>query len=167
MRVTGILLAPTFMVTLVASVQLSLAQLRVIPLAGGDIPALIGQHRGKVVLLNVWATWCPPCIEEFPDLMRLRTEYRTRGLEVIFVSADDMKKSENKVRTFLLKQKVDFDTYVKSAGWDEEFITALHPDWSGALPATFIYDREGNLVHALVDSRTHEEFVSLIKPLLP
>lgn len=138
----------------------------IIPVDEAQVRALVSESSGKVILLNVWATWCAPCIEEFPDLLKLRSAYVTSGLEVKFLSIDHPRKDIRAVQTFLRKMHVDFPTYIKTATNDESFINALHPDWSGAVPATFVYDRTGRLVQTRIDSQTYEELVALIKPLL-
>ncbi|HET9327275.1 MAG TPA: TlpA disulfide reductase family protein [Candidatus Eisenbacteria bacterium] len=110
------------------------------------------------VVMNIWATWCTPCREEFPDLMRVRREFERRGLRMVLVSADFPDQSEE-ARQFLSQQGVDFPTFLKT-GKDMEFINGLNPRWSGALPATFVYDghgalrsfREGRTTHAALES---------------
>ena len=111
-------------------------------------PATVGQLRdvvraggARVVLLNVWATWCVPCREEFPDLMRIRREYRERGLRLVLVSAD-IDSQLPAARRFLMEQEVDFLTYLKQ-GADMPFIDSLDARWSGALPATLLFDGAG------------------------
>jgi len=96
----------------------------------------------KAVLVNVWATWCVPCREEFPDLMRIRKEYREWGLRLLLVSAD-ADTALPAVRQFLNAEGVTFLTYLKQ-GADMPFIDGLDSLWSGALPATLLYDGEGN-----------------------
>ncbi|HYM81181.1 MAG TPA: TlpA disulfide reductase family protein, partial [Candidatus Limnocylindria bacterium] len=95
----------------------------------------------EVVLVNIWATWCAPCREEFPDLMRLNERYRDRGLRLILVSAD-FEDQLPLARRFLAKQGVDFPSYLKT-GDDMRFINAMDSRWTGALPATLIYDGRG------------------------
>jgi thiol-disulfide isomerase/thioredoxin len=96
----------------------------------------------KAVLVNVWATWCAPCREEFPDLMRIRKEYREWGLRLVLVSAD-ADTAMPAVRRFLEAEGVTFLTYLKQ-GSDMPFIDGLDSLWSGALPATLLYDGAGN-----------------------
>jgi len=91
------------------------------------------------VLVNVWATWCPPCREEFPDLLRLKRAYEERGLRLLLVSADF---DDRGAQRFLADHGVDFVTYLKT-GDDMVFINALDARWSGALPATFVHDAQG------------------------
>jgi thiol-disulfide isomerase/thioredoxin len=112
-----------------------------VPASADALLAHVREAGARAVVLNVWATWCGPCREEFPDLLRLREAYRERGLELVLVSGD-FEDQIGEVREFLASHGVDFATYVKT-GRDMEFINTLSPDWSGALPATFVYDGDG------------------------
>jgi thiol-disulfide isomerase/thioredoxin len=109
----------------------------------------------SAVLVNVWATWCQPCREEFPDLMKVRRDLAPRGLRVVLVSADFDDDREEQVRKFLAAQGADFPSFLKE-GKDEEFIEGLEPKWSGALPATLIYDGEGRLRHLWEGAEPYE-----------
>ena len=117
----------------------------VVPTTGEGILQAVRDLDANVVLLNVWATWCRPCREEFPDILRLQREYQDEGLKVILVSGD-FDTEIREVIAFLAGQGVDFPSYIK-AGSDMDFINAINPEWSGALPATFIYDADGTMRH--------------------
>lgn len=106
-----------------------------------QIRAAVAAGGARLVLVNVWATWCVPCREEFPDLMRIRREYRERGLRLVLVSAD-IDSQVPAAQRFLAEQGVDFLTYLKQ-GADMPFIDSLDARWSGALPATVLYDATG------------------------
>jgi thiol-disulfide isomerase/thioredoxin len=95
----------------------------------------------RLVLMNVWATWCAPCREEFPDFMRIRREYAMHGVRLMLVSAD-VESERSTVKTFLAAHGVDFPTFIKITP-DMAFIDGIEPRWTGALPATFLYDRAG------------------------
>ncbi len=97
----------------------------------------------SAVLVNVWATWCAPCREEMPDLVRIAKDWKARGLRLILVSADFPEDAAEAAR-FLGAQGVDFPSFLKEEP-DMAFIEALDPRWDGALPATFLYDGAGNL----------------------
>ena len=137
----------------------SSAPLNVTPVDARQIKNVIDSYRGqKAVLVNVWATWCVPCVEEFPHLVALRRKY-SDTLQVIFVSADFPEK-EFEVRSFLSKQGVDWETYLKNDR-DETFISAISGKWTGALPATLVYDRLGREVgfwEGAVEPSTFEEY---------
>lgn len=98
----------------------------------------------RATLVNVWATWCAPCREEFPDLLRVARARAGEGLRLMLVSAD-FEDQEPAVRAFLAARAVSDTAYLKT-GDDMAFINTLSPKWSGALPATFIYDDGGRLV---------------------
>lgn len=118
----------------------------------------------KAVLVNVWATWCAPCREEFPDLMRIRKEYREWGLRLVLVSADaDTAMPE--VRQFLEAEGVTFLTYLKQ-GADMPFIDGLDSLWSGALPATLLYDGAGNKLWFHEGKTTYDTLKTRIEGML-
>ena len=124
------------------------------------------KSRGKVVVVNVWASWCVPCLEEFPALLKFRSAFERRGLQMLFVSADSPKRIHQDVHPFLRRMKVTFPTYIKETRDDEGFIKALSRRWSGALPATFIFDRNGKLIHTLIDAQSFKDLSRLVEPLL-
>jgi thiol-disulfide isomerase/thioredoxin len=118
----------------------------------------------SVTLVNVWATWCLPCREEFPDLLRLRRAYQARGLRLVLVNADFGEGKDEAVK-FLADQGVDFPTLLKDQD-DDTFINALGGGWSGALPATFVFDGTGKLVEAWEQKATYATLESKIRPFL-
>jgi thiol-disulfide isomerase/thioredoxin len=101
--------------------------------------------KGKVVFVNFWATWCAPCIAEFPDIVRLHQKYHARGFEVIAVSFDEQKET---AIPFLNRQKADFIQLQKSPKQeDETFRIGFDKVWAGALPASWLFDQNGNKVY--------------------
>ena len=119
----------------------SLPELRTVTAA--ELRAVIAAPGASAVLVNVWATLCLPCRKEFPDLLRAAADYRARGVRLVLVSAD-FDDNAAAAREFLARHGVDFTSYLKT-GSDMEFIDALSPKWSGALPATFVFDGTGTL----------------------
>lgn len=134
------------------------------PVNGPELRAELAAVDAEVVLLNVWATWCVTCREEFPDLLRLRRDYRDRGVAVEFVSGD-FPSQIPEVSAFLRELDVDFPTYIKT-GKDMELIDALHPDWSGALPATFIFARGGAIRQWWEGAATYATFAAAVDAVL-
>lgn len=124
------------------------------------------EKLGKVFLINIWSTWCGPCKVEFPELVRLHNEYKNSGFEVIFVSLDVESDIETKVREFLRANNVDFTTYRNNFYKEDDFLNYIGNEWDGAIPATFIYDKNGNLVTNFIGKRTYEFFKQQIEPLL-
>ncbi len=138
----------------------------VLPVDESSLVKELQKSRGKILLVNVWATWCVPCVQEFPDLLKLRSSYADRGLDVVFISVDDPRKLRRAVYPFLKKMKVIFPTYIKQTRRDEAFMNALSPEWRGALPTTFIFDRTGKLVQTHIDATSYAELASALEPLL-
>jgi len=124
------------------------------------------KEKGRVVVVNYWATWCEPCREEFPDLIELQRRHAGRGLVLLSISLDTPAVRETAVREFLAQQRPVFPVFIKTAGDPDAFINAIDPDWSGALPATFIYDRTGHRRHALFEKQTLASLEQLVRPLL-
>jgi len=110
-----------------------------------DVLAAVREPGARVVVVNVWATWCAPCRQEFPDLMRLNERYQDRGMRLVLVTAD-FDDQIGEARQFLAQQGIEFLTYHKT-GNDQRFIDGLSPKWTGALPATLVYDSHGVLRH--------------------
>jgi thiol-disulfide isomerase/thioredoxin len=123
-------------------------------------------HKGKVVLVNLWATWCPPCVEEFPELVRLDENFRSKGLVVIGVSLDEPRDGD-KVVAFVSKQKAAFPVYLRKGGDADSFFDRVDKSWTGEVPATFVFDRSGKRVgKPLIGGRPYTEFVAAVEPLL-
>ncbi|MDA1193273.1 MAG: redoxin domain-containing protein, partial [Candidatus Poribacteria bacterium] len=102
--------------------------------------------KGDVVVLNFWATWCVPCVEEMPQFKRLVEQYGEQGLRVIAVSFDEVDEIDSRVVPYIEQADYPFEYLVKDkmAGPEyEAFINSVDPEWIGNVPATFIYDREG------------------------
>jgi thiol-disulfide isomerase/thioredoxin len=111
-----------------------------------DLPAVLAAVRApgaRAVLVNVWATWCDPCREELPELLRFYRQHRAMGLRLVLVSADDEEQRAEVGRVLAEAGGADLPTFIKH-GDDDVFVNGLDPRWSGALPATFLYDGRGN-----------------------
>jgi thiol-disulfide isomerase/thioredoxin len=106
-----------------------------------------GAGRARPLLVNFWATWCVPCREEFPDLVKIRKQYDAAKLDFVLVSLDDPSDIGTAVPEFLTGQRATaFPSYLLHAADDSVAINSVDPTWSGELPATFLYDRSGALV---------------------
>jgi thiol-disulfide isomerase/thioredoxin len=116
---------------------------RVTPVTAADIQQAVRDSGAKAVLVNMWATWCAPCREEFPGLVSMAHKYQGQGLKVLLVSADS-DADLPAVKKFLAAHGVEFPAYLK-AEKDQAFIDGMGKQWTGALPATFLFDGSGKL----------------------
>jgi thiol-disulfide isomerase/thioredoxin len=131
-----------------------------------DITSVVSQHRGKVVLLNFWATWCPPCLLEFPEIVAVEREYRKRGLVVVSVSADSLERVETELLPFLDEHQPGFEIYIRGDEAPDIFIKAVDPGWKGELPATFFYDRQGRPSVKRYSEMPRDEIERIVEYLL-
>jgi peroxiredoxin len=107
-------------------------------------------NSDKLRLINFWATWCGPCITEFPDLVIIDRMYRGRPFEFITVSTDKQNRKED-VLKFLQKQEASNKNYIFNKDDVYELIEAVNPDWQGALPFTMLIEPGGNIVYKKQD----------------
>lgn len=106
-----------------------------------------GEPRQRPLLVNFWATWCVPCREEFPDFVKLRAHYAAEQLDFALVSLDDVSDIQTAVPDFLSESgAAALPAYLLHAEDDSTAINSVDPRWSGELPATFLYDRTGQIV---------------------
>ncbi len=127
-----------------------------------DLKEVIKNRNGKPLLINVWATWCAPCREEFPDLVKIAEVYKEK-IDVIAISVDFPEEIDSKIIPFLKKQNASFSNYVIKVVEPEDFINFLNLEWSGAIPATFIYDEKGKQVKHLIGMQSFTEFKKVIE----
>jgi thiol-disulfide isomerase/thioredoxin len=121
--------------------------------------------RGKVVLFDFWATWCEPCRDELPQLASLEKRFAGRGLVLVTVSADEPEQ-ESAAAAFLRRTRIRFPAYIKRAASDEAFINSIDRKWSGALPALFLYDRQGRRAASFIGETDLAEIEASVTKLL-
>jgi thiol-disulfide isomerase/thioredoxin len=126
-----------------------------------ELNQIIKNRAGKILIINIWATWCIPCKDEFPDLIKLSDKYREK-IDLIGISIDFPDEIDSKVKPFLQKMQVNFINYVNSESDVEKFINNLNPEWSGAIPATFIYEPDGRQIADIEGIISFEEIEDLL-----
>jgi thiol-disulfide isomerase/thioredoxin len=123
------------------------------------------RYRGRVLLVNFWATWCEPCREEFPAIVKLYQNYRGGGLSVVAISMDEPE-SVPAIQEFLKSQGAQFGSYRHNFRDFAALIDTINPRWGGGIPASFLYDPQGRLVSSWQGATNYEEFESAVVPLL-
>lgn len=111
---------------------------------------VVAAHKGKVVLVEFWATWCVPCREEMPELVKLERKLRARGLDVIMISVDDPN-DEARAAKVLKDTTMPVPGFLRNVPDDDKFCVSVDPGWaSGAVPAIFLYNRSGRKVRSFI-----------------
>ena len=151
----------------VARPALAPARPRSVPLA--TILAEAKASGAPAVLVNVWATWCDPCREELPDLLRLYHDHRAAGLRLVLISADDADARDQVAQVLSaataragVGRALDATSYLKQDD-DMKLIDGLDPRWSGALPATFLFDAAGRRVRSWLTPVTYADVDAAIR----
>jgi thiol-disulfide isomerase/thioredoxin len=134
------------------------ANLMLKDLAGRDVR--LSDHRGKVVVLNFWATWCKPCREEMPILVSLDHRYRERGVQFIAASADD-KSTRRKVPDFARRQRIRFPVWLGATTDDLERFGL-----GDSLPSTVVIDRNGAVAGRILGMVSNADLQARIEWLL-
>ena len=118
----------------------------------------LSDYKGKVVLINFWATWCPPCRAEMPDLVRLQHDYAKQGLQIIGITYPPERK--DRVRRFARSLKVNYPIVLGTREIKARFSS------EETLPLTVVINRDGTVSEIISGILLHEEFDEKIKPLL-
>jgi thiol-disulfide isomerase/thioredoxin len=127
---------------------------------------LLTKREGKGLFLNVWATWCVPCREEFPDIVKLSKNYSGKNINFVGLSVDYPDEIDSKIIPFLKTQQVNFTNYVQNFNKQENLINRLNKDWNGALPATFIFSKKGKLIFYLPGKHSYNDFAKELEKTL-
>ena len=112
--------------------------------ANGD-PIKLSNYSGKVLLVNLWATWCGPCRNETPELVRLYQEYQDRGLEIVGLSTEDEVASQQKVQDFVRQYNVGYHV-----GWAKPEVAIALMQGRGSIPQSFIVTRDGRVAKRFI-----------------
>ncbi|HWD90414.1 MAG TPA: redoxin family protein [Mucilaginibacter sp.] len=116
-------------------------------ISADGIGDLLKNKTDKLRLINVWATWCGPCVAEFPDLVTINHMYRDRGLQLVTISSDELSKKGNAL-AFLQKEQASGLNFIYSGDSKYKMIDAIDPKWQGALPYTVLVEPGGKIVYA-------------------
>lgn len=125
---------------------------------------LINKSDNKVHVVNFWATWCAPCVKELPYFEEINQEYKDKDVEVLLVSLDFPRNYESKLKPFIAKRNLKSEVVAFDDVDQNRWIPAINKDWSGAIPATIIYNKEKRQFYER--SFTKEELETELKQFL-
>ncbi len=141
------------------------AQASAAPIFASTLPDLAGkqqeieQWRGKVLVVNFWATWCPPCLEEIPEFIKLQDKYGKRGLQFVGIAIDQ----KDKIEHFARQTGINYPILTGEA--DAIDLSRKAGNRLGALPYTLIIDRAGQVVATELGGLTEAKLERIIQPL--
>lgn len=120
----------------------------------------LAQWKGKVLVVNFWATWCPPCIAEIPEFIKIQNKYATQGVQFVGIAIDQ----KSRVQTFVDEVGMNYPALLGDlAGID---LARRLGNPSGGLPYTVIVDRSGKIVTTQLGTLSTEKLEAIIKPIL-
>ncbi|WP_186289555.1 TlpA disulfide reductase family protein [Methylomonas koyamae] len=125
-----------------------------------DVPQSIAQWRGKILLVNFWATWCPPCLKEIPEFVKLQAEYQDRGVQFVGIALED----KQPVLDYQSQVKVNYPLLI--GGEDAAMLAQRLGNLINTVPFTVIVDPQGKIVHRQLGELSREKILEVIEPLL-
>ncbi|WP_340076789.1 TlpA disulfide reductase family protein [Leptobacterium sp. I13] len=126
----------------------------------GFVPYL-EKNDDKTYVINFWATWCKPCVEEMPYFEKLQSNYKNRNVEVVFVSLDMPRMIDTQLMPFLTKRQLQSEVIMLDDPKQNDWIPKVAKEWSGAIPATLIYNKNKRSFYE--QSFTYEELEKEVK----
>lgn len=115
------------------------------PLTINQLEERVKKGGDTVYVVNFWATWCAPCIAELPYFEKLQSTYKNQPLKVLLISCDLKSKLNKVVIPFVKKNRLANEVFLLNENNEQEYIDRISKDWSGALPATLIYNKNKNI----------------------
>jgi thiol-disulfide isomerase/thioredoxin len=126
---------------------------------------IVAPKKGRVLVVNFWATWCDPCREEMPALAAASKGFASKDVAVVLISVDSLKRQPD-VAKLLAKEKVPFVCWQAKVHDAQTFVDAVDKAWSGAVPYTIVYDRKGAVSSKLAGPQTEAAFAEAVKKAL-
>ncbi|QTE22803.1 TlpA disulfide reductase family protein [Polaribacter cellanae] len=112
-----------------------------------ELKPLLEKNDDKIYVINFWATWCRPCVKELPSFEKLGKEYANKNVEVILVSLDFPKQVDKKLIPFIEKKNLQSEVILLDDINEDVWIKAIDKNWSGAIPATLIYNKDKRMFY--------------------
>lgn len=123
-------------------------------------PQALAQWRGKVLVVNFWATWCPPCLEEIPEFVRMQEKLGDQGLQFVGIAVDNVVN----VRQFAVKHRMNYPVLVGEL--DAIELAKIAGNQIGGLPFTVIVDRNGRLIGTETGALNEQKLTAIIQPAM-
>ena len=129
-----------------------------------ELAPYLHRNDDKTYVVNFWATWCKPCVEELPAFEKLHDNYKDKNVEVLLVSLDFKKHVETRLIPFVEKRNLQPEVILLDDTKESEWIPKIDETWSGAIPATLIYNKDKRAFYE--QSFHYEELVTELQNFL-
>ncbi|HEU4797232.1 MAG TPA: TlpA disulfide reductase family protein [Pyrinomonadaceae bacterium] len=136
------------------------------PIDTEALKTILTQQRERPLLVNFWATFCDPCRDEFPDLVKIDKDFRPQSLDFVTVSLDDIGDINTTVPEFLGSMNATMPAYLLNVSDPEPAINLVDAKWRGDLPATYLYNEKGEVVFKHIGRVKPDELRSAIEKLV-
>lgn len=123
-------------------------------------PKALEHWRGKVLVVNFWATWCVPCREEIPAFIKVQDKFGAKGLQIVGIAVDQL----DKVRPYAAEMKINYPILV--GDMEAADLARQAGNRLGGLPFTVVFDRTGAAVHTQLGGMNQQKLEALVQPLL-
>lgn len=120
----------------------------------------VAQWQGKILVVNFWATWCPPCLKEIPEFIKWQQEYRSRNLQFVGIALDD----SEAVAEYLQRVAINYPTLI--AGEEGSQLAYRLGNVINAVPFTIIVNQQGQILHRQPGELTKRQFLQVVQPLM-
>ena len=127
-----------------------------------DLKTILVQEQGNVVVLNLWATWCAPCLVEIPDLQKLETELKDQNVSLIGLSVDEPVFNTDHIAKMRDKRFPGFRTYARDNRDADYLVSVVDPAWNEVVPTTYIIDEMGEVHTRIQGKKSLEEFKAAV-----
>ncbi len=125
---------------------------------------LLQTNTDTVYVVNFWATWCKPCVEELPYFFKLEQTYKNRNVKVVFVSLDFKNQVENRLKPFMIKNNMPGPVFLLDAPNANQWVPKVDASWSGAIPATVIFNKSKKVF--IEGETTYDELIKNVNTLI-
>jgi len=127
-----------------------------------ELAGVLGALRGQVVILNVWATWCAPCLKEIPDLLAVEAELRDEGLVLLGLAIDDPADAAE-VERVRQQHFPGFRTVTRAGGDADSMVSVVDPAWNEVVPTTYLLGRDGGTLQRLQGKLSRQDLLAVAR----
>ena len=160
-RIVGAVLAA---IVLVAGSLPASAEIKQI--SPDDLKGILEAEHGNIVVLNLWATWCAPCLVEIPDLLTLEADMADDNVSLIGISVDELRGSTRHIEDMRDRRFPGFRTYARDRRDTDYLVSVVDPAWNEVVPTTYIIGRDGAVLSRIQGKKSLDEFKAAVSEIL-